>query len=554
MPPARPNPTPETAPRWSTQPVHTDPARARRLLWILAGFRLLLATLLILGTLLHWGALPLTQAHTTRLAIEAETYFVWGLVLFGLRALARERILTFETVLGAGSDLVFMAILSANGLHATWLPTYNLMLIPLAVAASILDLEGALSLAALATLFVLGGALEAWIEGEGTRLLPHAAFVSILFFGLTFALNSLSNRVRLSERILARQQLDLENLSQLNAYLVEHMVTGIVVFDSDDRVRFMNESARRLLTAPGSDEPPAAARDILRFVRDSHAAALNGLPFQQTPIKTPTGTSVLPQVHAIGRVGALLALEDLTYLNEQMHELKLQAMGRLTASIAHEIRNPLSAIRHATQLLSEAPALGPEERRLNQIALDQVERLNRVIGNILTLSRPQSDHGVPMELNSWLENFVEEFASRHHIQLPSRRIRVYALAETLTATVSPELLHQVVWNLAENAFLHGAPPDDPVHPRMLFRLDRHRESQAVRLGVLDYGPGIREDLLERIYDPFYSTSPQGTGLGLYIARELCTLNGLSLRYRRRKSGGSEFYILFLKAEPTVTLR
>jgi len=530
-----------------------DPARAHRLLWILAGFRLFLAALLLLSARLHWSALPLTSAAAARLAIEAGAYFLWGLLLAGVHTLTRNRFLTFETVFGAGGDLIFMAVLSASGLHAAWLPTVNIMLIPLGVAASILDLEGGLSLAALASLFVLGHAIDVWITGQETRLLPHAAFVSLLFFIVTIVLYSLSNRVRISERILARQKLDLENLTQLNAYLVEHMVTGIVVFGPDDRVRFFNESAERLLTEGGSGSTPKAALEILRFVRESLESRTTH-PFQSTPIKTPAGKSVLPQIHPIGQQGALLVLEDLTYLNEQMHELKLQAMGRLTASIAHEIRNPLSAIRHAMQLLREFPALGAEERRLNQIALDQVERLNRVIGNILTLSRPPSDPKVPLELNSWLENFIEEFASRHEIRLPSPQIRVYALPEPLSAEISPELLHQIVWNLAENAFLHGAPPQDPVHPRVLFRLDRHQESRGVRLGVLDHGPGIPEDLLERIYDPFYSTSPQGTGLGLYIARELCTLNGLSLHHRRRKSGGCEFYILFHNPAPAVVLR
>ncbi len=557
--PTRLMPVPQTERRSESDPgAHrtstSDPARAHRLLWILGGFRLFLATFLLMCAMLRWSALPLTESAAARLAIEAQAYLIWGLFLAGLHVLSRNRLLAFETALGAGGDLIFMAVLSLSNLHAPWLPIVNIMLIPLGVAASILSLESGLSLAALASLFVIAGAIESWITGHGTRLLPHAAFVAILFFVVTIVLYSLSNRVRISERILARQKLDLENLSQLNAYLVEHMVTGIVVFDPDDRVRFFNEAAERLLTAGGGAQAvPPAAQDTLRFVRESLASP-TAHPFQSTPIKTPAGKSVLPQLRPIGQQGALLILDDLTYLNEQMHELKLQAMGRLTASIAHEIRNPLSAIRHAMQLLREFPGLGAEERRLNQIALDQVERLNRVIGNILTLSRPPSHPAISLELNSWLDTFIDEFASHHEITLPSRQIRVFAIAEPLRAQISPELLHQIIWNLAENAFLHGAPSADPVHPRILFRLDRHQETQAVRMGVLDNGPGIPEGLLERIYDPFYSTSPQGTGLGLFIARELCTLNGLSLRYRRRKSGGSEFYILFLKSQPAVTLR
>ncbi len=419
-------------------------------------------------------------------------------------------------------------------------------MIPLGVAASILNLEGSLALASLTSVFVLARSFEKWLAGQGTNPLLHAALFSILFFLITLILYSLANRVRITETILARQKLDLDNLSELNAYLVQRMPTGVVIFDREDRVRFFNAAAAQLLSLPGVDPNPHA-RNLLRFLKSQKS----NQPRVASPVITPVGRSVLPDLRPIGQQGAILTLEDLSQLESKMHELKLQAMGRLTAAIAHEIRNPLAAIRHAAQLLHESQHLDPEDRRLNQITLDQVERLNRVIGNILTLSRPTTRPAQPLELGIWLGGFMEEFASRHGMTPSSGQIRSVEFEKHLEAQVSPDLLHQIVWNLAENALTHGASPSRSGRTLVLFRLDRQHRKGQVRLGVLDRGPGIPENLLERIYDPFYSTSPQGTGLGLFIARELCTLNGLSLHYRKRKSGGSEFYILFSDPQPVA---
>jgi two-component system sensor histidine kinase PilS (NtrC family) len=533
-------------PRQKAWNASSDPERTRRLLRILTGYRLALGLLLLLAATEHPPWLPLAAEAARQLQWEAAGYLLWGLLLLGLTLGLPQRLRIWEPLVGLVGDLLFIAALAQSHLGAAWLLTSNLFMIPLGVAASILSLEGSLTLVSLTSFFLLARGFDKWLAGAGTSPLLHAALFSILFFLITLILYSLSNRVRITERILVRQKLDLDNLSELNAYLVQRMPTGVVIFDRDDRIRFFNAAAAQLLSQPGSDPTPHVL-NLLRFLRNQAQERPRAL----SPIVTPTGRSALPDLRPIGQQGYILTLEDLSQLDAKMHELKLQSMGRLTAAIAHEIRNPLSAIRHAAQLLHESPSLDPEDKRLNQITLDQVERLNQVIGNILTLSRPATRPAQPLELGSWLRGFMEEFASRHGITLPSDRIRAIRFQNPLEARMSPDLLHQIVWNLAENAFTHGAPPTHPDRAVVLFRLDRLRRGGTVLLGVLDRGPGIPENLLERIYDPFYSTAPQGTGLGLFIARELCTLNGLSLHHRSRKSGGSEFYILFPASQPTA---
>ena len=525
----------------------SDPQRTRRLLWILTVYRFVIGILLLLATVARSSWFPLSETAAQRLQWMAGGYLLWSLLLLGLAIGLPERVRRrWEPLLAPAADLVFIAALAQSHVAAQWLLTSNLFMIPLGVAASILNLEGCLALASLTSVFVLTRSFDQWLAGQGTNPLLHAALFSILFFLITLILYSLANRVRITETILARQKLDLDNLSELNAYLVQRMPTGVVIFDREDRVRFFNAAAAQLLSPPGMDPNPHA-RNLLRFLRSQK----DERPKTAPPLVTPVGRSVLPDLRPIGQQGSILTLEDLSQLDAKMHELKLQAMGRLTAAIAHEIRNPLAAIRHDAQLLHESQHLDPEDRHLNQITLDQVERLNRVIGNILTLSRPTTRPAQPLELGVWLQGFMEEFASRHGMTLPSGQIRAVEFEKHLEAQVSPDLLHQIVWNLAENAFTHGVSASRRDRAVVLFRLDRKHRQGQVRLGVLDRGPGIPENLLERIYDPFYSTSPQGTGLGLFIARELCTLNGLSLHYRKRKSGGSEFYILFPNSQPAA---
>lgn len=235
----------------------------------------------------------------------------------------------------------------------------------------------------------------------------------------------------------------------------------------------------------------------------------------------------------------MIFLEDSTELAERVQQTKLAGLGRLSASIAHEIRNPVGAISHAGQLLAESEKLGDEERRLTNIIHDHCSRVNSIIKNVLQFSRRDRTEPEQLDLARWLTGFVTEFAAS--VEVDAERFGVDVEADQLVVRMDPSHLHQALWNLCENALHHAAGSEGPV---LALRAGRLPNSGRPFLEVLDRGPGIDEKYRDNVFEPFFTGAKDGTGLGLYIARELAECNRASLIYRPRDGGGSCFRIVF----------
>ena len=235
----------------------------------------------------------------------------------------------------------------------------------------------------------------------------------------------------------------------------------------------------------------------------------------------------------------LVFLEDLTALDDRIHQTRLAALGRLSASIAHEIRNPVGAISHAAQLLGEDAKLSEPNRRMSDIIRANAERVSTIIGNVQQLARRESTRPERMPLSEWLNEFVQEFISTGGHQ-PGQLV-----AETpdpdLEVRVDPSHLHQILWNLCENAFRYSVQMDED---KVDLRIGRLAGSNRPFLEVLDRGPGIDSTISDRIFEPFFTSRASGTGLGLFIARELAQCNRALLVYEPRTGGGSVFRIVF----------
>jgi two-component system sensor histidine kinase PilS (NtrC family) len=235
---------------------------------------------------------------------------------------------------------------------------------------------------------------------------------------------------------------------------------------------------------------------------------------------------------AAGDSSTLVFLEDLSKLQEQAQQLKLAALGRLTANIAHEIRNPLSAITHAGDLLQEEQR-GPNKERMVQIIRDNARRLERMVHDVLELSRRDRVQPETIRMRPYLLTFIEEVAQNDSI--PSESFRIDA-AEDITLEFDRAHLNQVLWNLLHNAWRHCRRLAGSVRITVLRRANR------VELHVIDDGEGVARELQAQLFEPFFTTFASGTGLGLYIARELCAANGASLEYLDRDPG-ADFRIL-----------
>jgi two-component system sensor histidine kinase PilS (NtrC family) len=222
----------------------------------------------------------------------------------------------------------------------------------------------------------------------------------------------------------------------------------------------------------------------------------------------------------------VLFLEDTTRSREEAQQLKLAALGRLTANIAHEIRNPLAAISHATELLGEERR-DAQRVRLTRIIHDNTQRLERLVAEVLQLSRRDRQAPERIRLRRWLTPFIEEFVANESV--PPERFVVEAPAEA-AIEFDPGHLHQVMWNLLTNAVRYAR-----TEPAAI-RISARTVADRVELSVIDNGPGVPTSSHGQLFEPFFTTDSKGTGLGLYLARELCAANRALLEYVREASG------------------
>ncbi len=371
----------------------------------------------------------------------------------------------------------------------------------------------------------------------------RAGLFGAAFFATASLAHMLARRVRESEALAARRGIDVANLEALNAYIIQHLQSGVVVVDHEGRVRLVNELAWRLLGMPGrpTAKPLAALAPQLA---DSLAAWRSQPDRQPVPFRSPAGgTAIAPAFTPLGTAtgtGAVIFLEDTATVAQRAQQLKLAALGRLTASIAHEIRNPLGAISHAGQLLGEAPDLATGDRRLVEIIREQCERVNTIVENVLQLSRREPSQPQRIELGPWLENFATEFSQYEHV--PPGRLQVQVEPADSRIQFDPTHLHQVLWNLCKNALEHGGTDSEP---HVILRGGGGDRTQGgPYLDVIDNGPGIAAEAEQQMFEPFFTTHAGGTGLGLYIARELCECNQAGLSYQPVPGGGSCFRIEF----------
>jgi two-component system sensor histidine kinase PilS (NtrC family) len=232
---------------------------------------------------------------------------------------------------------------------------------------------------------------------------------------------------------------------------------------------------------------------------------------------------------------ALVFLDDYTAVTQQAQSLKLTSLGRLTASIAHEIRNPLGAVSHAAQLLSESEQLAANDQELAEIIQHHAKRMNSVIENVLQISRRQPPNPQRLALKGWLQNFLDQYRQTHREQI---EIELKLPEEWLEVTFDPSHLERVLGNLLDNALRHSANSDGG--GRVGIHVEKDPEAQRCVVDVIDSGPGVADSERAKLFEPFYTTVDKGTGLGLYLSKELCEINNATLTYRPTAAGDSCF--------------
>ncbi len=453
---------------------------------------------------------------------------------------------SFETqvIITNISDIVLITFLShlSGGLSSS---LSILLIINVTATGTFLRDRDAFLFAALAAIAVIGEqAYSVALGVSAASEYSRAGLLGLVLFGTSFLASILAKRARESEKLAIEREADIANLEILNEDIIQNMRTGIIVVDNDGHIRMANSSAEALLGNVTLQKSPLL-ENILP------ALDFRFLEWQEQPnmyhkaIHQAHGLpDIQPGFRKLQRTGdTLIFLEDATQLNQRFQQIKLASLGRLTASIAHEIRNPLSAINHAAQLLAESD-LDSADKKLTGIITTQVQRLDKVVENVLELSRSKKGNTEIINLNTWLHQFIEEFLQMNHLQ--AEQVILKTIEEDISVLFDSSHLNQVMCNLCTNAINHSELELDKINITIGFGYDESYEQPY--LDVIDNGPGISKKIAQLIFDPFYTTSTKGTGLGLYITKEIIESNRGRIRYIRNESSGSCFRIHFLAAQ------
>jgi two-component system sensor histidine kinase PilS (NtrC family) len=519
----------------------------RRILWLLSLYRLLVPLVLLLMQRLAYAPWSLVipgpglflPACVAYLGVAALLLVEPRLKWPSLRSMA----LVNAFVDSAGLAL----ILYASGGVASGLGI--LLVLPVMAMATLAGPRTALVVGAIASISVLAQQVFVDLFQRMTATdYATAAVLGAVLFAIALSASPIANRLHENEALVRRQEVDLANLADLSQHVVQRFREGLLVIDSSDRVRLINESASRLLGSINI-RPEAPLGEIslrlLHLLESWRQSGGAGGSTDRTFASADGARMVRADFAPLGKAApapVLVFLEDTSVLAEKVQQRKLAALARLSASIAHEVKNPVGAMSHAGQLLAESEGLSVEDRELTQIIRRNANRVSAIIDNVHQLSRGDT-HLEQLALQSWIEEFQVEFCDT--MQFPRERLHVSGPAPDIDVRADPDQLRQIVWNLCENAIKHaiGESQDQSIE----LKYGRMLLNNRPFLEVCDRGPGVPLEQTERIFEPFFSTG-RGTGLGLFLARELAETSGATLLYEARAGGGSIFRIIFSDPE------
>ncbi len=524
--------------------LHEDPWNLLRLYHV---YRLALA-----------GALVLTlvsESHWIPLGSGSPTLYSWLAVTYLLLAIISNLSSYFEwpdlALQGVGYTL-FDIVLLLGVLYASGGVTVGigiLLVIPVLMPYVFAPGPLSISLAALTGIALIS--MEVWLGTQpetrfNSTSLTHSGILALFILLASWLGDRWIRKADAMAKLARRRGIDLANLSQLNQSILDRLESGIVVVETSGALRHMNAAAWHLLGSPGNWRskplkvfaPELDAQYQNWITTISPRTASFDIRHQQTTELRVRFTQLGTQ----SKRTTLINLEDTSEQREKVQGVKLASLGQLTASIAHEIRNPLGAISHAAQLMTESQNLDKADMRLLQIIQANARRMNLTIESVLNLSRKKEPKRERLPLKGWLNSFLRDFILQHNLK--EKQVSLFIEPADIMIEFDPAHLHQIMWNLCRNAVKYAH--TNPQKLQLDIQGGTPSHSRDVMLNVIDNGTGIAEDSRQRLFEPFFTTSKpgQGTGLGLFMARELCLSNGSALDYIALPTGGSCFRIVF----------
>ncbi|MFL0801555.1 MAG: two-component sensor histidine kinase [Agarilytica sp.] len=416
-----------------------------------------------------------------------------------------------------------------------------LLVITAAIASMFLKGLLAFGYAALISIALISQALVLDSKGGTIKALFGAGTLGVLVFVTTASFQYLSNKIKSSTEEAAEKSAYARQLVKLAQLIVTRMQTGITVINEENTIELINDSALQYLELNreksylGQDITTLC--DIQELLSLWHHNPINGMARVHRLNNKKDVRINFASVETDRRPLTILYIEDYRTLMQQAQQLKLASLGRLTANIAHEIRNPLGAISHAAQLLSESEYIDPSDQRFTEIILQHSNRVNEIIENTMTLSKRKEPKAESIDLKQWIPHFIEEFSTAKECD-----IHYQWDEEQEDIKVDPTHLRQILTNLFDNGLRYSMEHTGKAKIQVNSGISKHDETTFIE--VIDFGLGVPPDEVSSIFEPFFTTGKQGTGLGLYISRELCEINQARLNYQRTADNKSRFKINF----------
>ena len=576
------------------------------LLKVFLTYRLMLACLFILLFYNHLGPAVLGSHDKVLFSYSSLSYLVLT-VISGVCIFQRLTGYTLQAQILIFTDIIIITLI----MHACGGINSGLgILLAVSIASGGLLIGGrcAMLFAAIASLAILAEQIYAYqTHSFETTSFTYAGMLGASFFTIALLSYILAQRTEQTVALANQRQQTINQLEELNQYIIQHLQSGIIISDKNQQILMSNGAAQRLAqldtmpnnlaqiseylaqaftlwlhdssqdfallpipnrsaaAAPGvahkdvgkereQDAVSFAHKDVGKGREQDAASVAPAYAAMQSAAAAPGAALAPPSLESEIQIRFMLLptqqeifhmiiLEDITLYNQRLQQSKLASLGQLTASIAHEIRNPLGAISHAGQLLSENPELSKEDKRLTEIIQAHSLRVNQIIEDILQLSRRHASIRKKINLTSWLNDYLNNFTLENGLN-PATFSKIIE-PTPLSVFMDPAHLKQILDNLCNNALNYGHPERSPI----VLAVRTHGQTPC--LEVIDAGPGIAPALQTHLFEPFFTTSPNGTGLGLYISRELAELNQAKLNYHLTETGKSCFRLCLPNAEQTI---
>jgi two-component system, NtrC family, sensor histidine kinase PilS len=516
-------------------------------------YRLLLALILLISYFYRSSTSPLGAADPSLFFNITIAYTIFNAITLAMpeRPLLNSRymLLYFAIVILADILILAMICFASGGVSSSLAP---LLIMPVASGSLLFGMRLSTFFAAVATIALFYGELYLYLTHlTNERYYLQTGLLGLLFFCAALGTQWIGGRIREKDLVNLRQAASIKALQKINQQIIARMQTGIVVVDLSGNILNMNTAARNLMgmaeaaptpaSAPNQNQnqnqtkvPPILQEQLMDWLQNAmHRPTLSRL--------SPGGAQIqanFAYLQGEKSPNIIIFLEDNSQLSSRAQHLKLMSLGRLTASIAHEIRNPLGAISHAAQLLRETPTLGRQEMRLLDIINTHTQRVNTIIQNILELSRYKPVTTEKIEMGEWLSSFASRLktAYKFPIQLQFTPPNVPVLIQ-----FNPSQLEQVITNLCDNGLRYSL--RHMGEAMITLALDT-TSAGTTCLDIIDEGLGVPENEIEQVFEPFFTTETTGTGLGLFICKELCEANQTRLFFQRTADGHSAFRLSF----------